>query len=164
MNKWLKLVCLLLAMVLMLSLFGCGKKDKKAATIDVSPYLGTWQGSDHDGENVVHYLIFDANGYWNVYMRYSTLTRAIQQLPNQLVSFKVFRELQQSSHTGCYYEYVVGTDYVNSFRIGEDGMMYSDDYEDIKFLKLYDDYGEPNEIVEGEARDLFDRALMQVHS
>ena len=165
MRKLTRLTCLLLAMVLMLSLFGCGKKTHKGLKpVDVEPYLGTWQANDHNHHSIVHYLIFDSNGYWNIYMNYDTLVRAIKQLPEQLVSFKVFRELQKSDHTGCYYEYVAGVEFTDEFEVDEKGFLSSSKMEGILFTKVSDDFGEPNAQVVAEARDLFDRALMEAHS
>ena len=91
-------------------------------------------------------------------MNYNTLKRAIQQLPDQLVSFKIFRELQNSDHTGCYYEYVVDSDYTSEFYMGDDGRLRSTGAEELIYVKLYPDSGEPNDVVFSEARDLFDRA------
>jgi uncharacterized lipoprotein YehR (DUF1307 family) len=166
MNRLTKLISFILAMVLLLSLFGCGKKapNKGAKPVDMAPYLGTWQGSDHTGEDVVHYLIFDSNGYWKVYMNYDTLLPAIQQLPEQLVSFKVFCALQKSSHTGCYYEYVEDKEFTADFYIDADDRLRSVEDDSIMFVKLYKDSGEPNANVVAEARDLFDRALVAAHS
>lgn len=164
MRRFTKCICLLLAVVMMLSLFGCGKKDKKKTKpVNVEPYIGTWQASDHDGENVVHYLIFDSNGYWNVYMTYSPLLKAIKQLPKQLVSFKVFCEVQKSEHTGCYYEYAAGVDFVKEFYVDNDGKLHSTSDDEIVFTKISDDAGKPNDKVVSEARDLFDRALVEAH-
>ncbi len=162
MNRLVKWVSLLLAMVLMLSLIGCDKKNsssKKQETeeekVDVTPYIGTWRGSDHDGENVVHYVVFDENGYWNIYMNYATLTPAIRQLSEQLVSLKIFCQVQKSEHTGCYYEYVEGTEFAEQYVFDEDGLLTAGD---ISFTKVSDHSGEPDESVETEARELFDRA------
>lgn len=164
MKKWIRFICLIMTFVIMLSLFGCGKKThKKEKPVNITPYLGTWQGNDHTGEDVVHYLIFDSNGYWNIYMNYDTLLRAIKQLPDQLVSFKVFCDVQKSEHTGCYYEYIVGVDYVNDYYVNEEGRLCSTSADEVIFTKLYDDVGEPNATVVSEARDLFDRALMEAH-
>lgn len=168
MNKLAKCISLLLVLVVMFSLVGCGKKasrDKNnKPVVDVEPYIGTWRASDHDGEKVVHYLIFDEKGYWNVYMNYDTLLRAIKQLPEQLVSFKVFCELQKSGHTGCYYEYVENIEYTEDFSIDEEGKMSSKEMEKVLFTKISTHFGEPSSNVVAEARDLFDRALVEAHS
>lgn len=168
MKIFTKLLCLLLALVMTLSLFGCGKtasSDKNNKTVvEVEPYIGTWEGNDHDGENIVHYLIFDEQGYWNVYMNYGTLLRAIKQLPDQLVSFKVFRELQKSEHTGCYYEYVEDIAFTEKFSIDPDNTLTSVGSAEVFFTKVSTHSGEPSSDVAAEARDLFDRALVEANS
>ena len=168
MKKLSKWISLALVMVLLLSLFGCGKKaspnKNNAASVDLEPYIGTWRASNHNGERVVHYIIFDENGYWNVYMNYTTLLKAIKQLPNQLVSFKKFCELQNSDHTGCYYEYVEDSNYTDIFYIEEDGRMLSTEMDKVFLQKVSEHSGEPDADVVAEARDLFDRALVEAHS
>ena len=163
MNKMLKVLCLVLVTVLALSLCACGGQDKSEKpdnTERKTAFIGTWKGSDHDGENVVHYLIFDNDGYWNVYMNYTTLTRAIKQLPDQLVSFKIFSQLQKSGQTGCYYEYVKdeGVSYVDCFTIDGDGQLTENKNTDVYYTKISTHTGEPDETMVNEARDLFDRA------
>ena len=176
MNVMKKCLCLLLAVLTVFCLFGCKKDDKKKANdkkesvseknsaVDLSPYYGTWKGSDHDGEKVVHYLIFDENGYWNVYMNYEPLLKAIKQMPNMYVSFKIFRdERQNSDHTGCYYRYVENADsasYADFFTISEDGQLIANDLQDVTFTLESSDYGEPSDKIVAEARDLFDQALI----
>lgn len=170
MNKLTKSICWLLVCVLMLSLCACGKTgqdhsgDSSKTTVDTKPYVGTWRASDHDEENVVHYLIFDEMGYWNVYMNYSSLLRAIKQLPGQLVSFKKFCELQKSKHTGCYYEYVEDMEFAEDFTIDATGKMTAAALEGIFFTKISTHSGEPDTHIVSQARDLFDRALVEAHS
>ena len=165
MNKLTKWISLLLAVVLVFALAGCGKdespkkesaKTTSTAKPDMSSYIGTWQGSDHDGENVVHYLIFDKEGYWHVSMNYATLKRAIKQLPNQLVSFTVFCKLQNSDHTGCYYEYVKYDG--DEFSMDEDGNVIFKAMENVVFTKFSKATGEPDDQIVEQAKDLFDRA------
>ena len=165
MNKLTKWIALLLAVVMAFALAGCGKdkgskkdadKDSPADKLDMSAYIGTWQGSDHDVENVVHYLIFDEDGYWHIYMNHSTLQRAIKQLPTQLVSFAVFCKLQNSDHTGCSYEYV---EYEGEeFSMDEDGNIIFKTANGVVFTKVSDKTGEPDDGIAAQARDLFDRA------
>ena len=170
MNKLTKSICWLLVCALALSLCACGKTQQSAsgqsdhAVTDTKHYVGTWRGSDHDGENVVHYLIFDENGYWNVYMNYGTLLRAIKQLPGQLVSFKKFCELQKSKHTGCYYEYVEDIAYTEEFVIDANDRMTAVTSEDVFFTKISTHSGDPDSNVVAQARDLFDRALVEANS
>lgn len=165
MNKMTKWVSLLLAVVLVFALAGCGKEESpkkssqkttSAEKLDMTSYIGTWQGSDHDGEKVVHYLVFDKEGYWHVYMNYTTLVRAIKQLPNQLVSFPVFSKVQNSDHTGCHYEYVKYDG--NEFSMDKDGNVISKSMEDVLFTKVSDATGEPDDKVVEQAKDLFDCA------
>ena len=161
MNKLLKWICLMLVAVLMLPMVGCKKKVQPSAPIavvDIEDYLGTWQSSAHDGEKVVHYLIFDEDGYWNVHMNYPTLTRAIRQKPDQLVSFAVFCELQNSKHTGCHYEYVDDATYTERFYIDDEGNLVDKEDEEVVFAQISKDSGEPTETMKKEAADLFDRA------
>ena len=163
-----KIVCLALALLMLLSLVACGKNNKNKRVEDpqkFEAYIGTWQGSDHDGENVVSYLVFDEGGYWKVYMDYAPLVRAIRQLPDQLVSFSVFRKLQNSNHTGCYYEYIAndGLDYTDMFELDEEGNLVGSDA-DVKFSKVSTHSGEPSDEVVEQARDLFDRALIEANS
>ena len=174
-----KCLCLLLAVLMAFCLFGCKKDEKNVkmnkeeakapvteqdSVVDLTPYYGTWKGSDHDGEKVVHYLIFDENGYWNVYMNYVPLLKAIEQMPNMYVSFKVFREERQNSdHTGCYYRYIENTDaasYADLFTISEDGKLFAKDLEDVIFTFESSDCGEPSDKIAAEARGLFDQALI----
>lgn len=170
MSKLTRWICLALVTMLLLSVCGCSKDGQPSANkgakpaVDTEPYIGTWQGTDHDGENVVHYLIFDEKGYWNVYMNYSTLLRAIKQLPDQLVSFKVFCELQKSNHTGCHYEYVEDIEFTEDFAIDASGKMTAVASEDVSFTKVTTHSGEPSSAVVAEARDLFDRALVDANS
>lgn len=150
----------MLVVVLMLPAVGC-KKNKQQSPVPVvntDEFIGTWQGSDHDGEKVVHYLIFDDNGYWNVLMNYPTLTRAIKQKSEQLVSFAVFCELQNSQHTGCYYEYVDDAAYTEDFYINGDGCLVNVENEEVVYTQISTDFGEPTEAMRKEAADLFDRA------
>lgn len=170
MNKLTKWMCWLLVCVLTLSLCACGRESKNPVdengkpVVDVEPYIGTWRADDHDGENVVHYLIFDEKGYWNVYMNYGTLLRAIKQLPDQLVSFKVFCELQKSNHTGCYYEYVEDIAFTEDFSIDANSKMSAVAFEGVLFTKISTHSGDPSSAVVAEARDLFDRALVEANS
>lgn len=173
MNKLTKWIALLLIMALMLPMIGCGKDkngqdghtEKNSATqpsvgeipeTETPSYIGTWQGNDHDAEKVVHYLICDEDGYWHVYMNHETLKRAIKQLPNQLVSFMVFCKLQNSDHTGCFYEYVECAG--DEFSVDEDGTMMYTALDGIVFTKVSDETGEPNDNIVAQAKDLFDRA------
>ena len=182
-KKW---ICLLLIAIMMLSIVGCGKDDETQVEIpvptqteskvDMSAFIGTWKGSDHDEENVIHYLICDQEGYWNVYMNYETLVRAIKQRYDQYVSFHITFEgnpeqgklpLNVSAHTGCHYEYVkYGED---AFAIDENGKVTLKSAKNVLFSKASKESGSPQEIVVDEgkkitvadqARDLFDRAKM----
>ena len=165
MNKLTKWISLLLAVVLVFALAGCGKdespkkestKTTSAAKPDMSSYIGTWQGSDHDGENVVHYLICGEDGYWHVYMNRATLKRAVKQLPNQLVSFSVFCKVQNSDHTGCYYEYVKYNG--DEFSKDKDGNVIFKSMENVLFTKVSKAAGEPDDKIVEQAKDLFDCA------
>ncbi|MBQ3259167.1 MAG: hypothetical protein IJA68_01455 [Clostridia bacterium] len=165
MRAFKRVLCLFLAWALTLCLFGCGNggNDRDIGTDDIASYIGTWKGSDHDGENVVHYLIFDEDGYWNVYMNYKSLVKAIRQLPEQLVSFKIFRQLQNSDQTGCHFEYVKNdgdSHYVDAFSIS-DGHLVAKDNEDVLFTLISDYTGEPDETMIAESGDLFDRARQE---
>ena len=163
-----KIICLALALLMLFSVVACGKSNKNKRVEDpqkFEAYIGTWQGSDHDGENVVSYLIFDEGGYWKVYMDYTPLVRAIRQLPEQLVSFSVFRKLQNSNHTGCYYEYIEndGLDYADMFALDDEGFLVGSDA-NVKYSKVSTHSGEPSDEVVEQARDLFDRALIEANS
>ena len=163
-----KFVCLAMAVLMLFSIAACGKDKKNAKDEDpqkFEAYIGTWQSSDHDGENVVSYLIFDEGGYWKVHMNYAPLVRAIRQLPEQLVSFSVFRKLQNSNHTGCFYEYIEndGVDYTDIFSIDEEGYLVGSDA-DVQFSKVSTHSGEPSDEVVEQARDLFDRALIEANT
>lgn len=180
MKTFTKVICLALAAVLVtVSFAGCGDKKKSSGkgndkvadntvtataddNVDVD-LIGTWKGSDHDGENIVHYLVFDENGYWNVYMNYTPLVRAIRQLPGQLVSFKKFCDLQNSDHTKCNYEYVEDSTFAG-FSLNEDGQLVYDELDDVYFTKISDQVGTPGEDVAAQARDLFDRALIEANA
>ena len=168
MKKLKKLLCLVMVLVMALCLFGCGNKGKDGAQSndakETASYIGTWKGSDHDGEKVVHYLIFDNDGYWNVHMDYKSLVKAIKQLPEQLVSLKVFRMVQNSAQTGCFFEYVKNEDgesYKDIFTIDDNGVMIQKDNAKISYEKVSDYVGEPDETIVGEAKDLFDRARVE---
>ena len=166
-SKWISLV---LALVLAVSLVGCGKKssDKKqpakkteaVSKVDMSSYIGTWKGSDHDGEDVVHYLIFGKDGYWHVYMNHATLKKAIKQLPDRYVSFKVTFTMEDarnnSDHTGCFYEYVEYD--ADDFSFDKDGKVVSKSIENVLFEKVSEKTGEPEESIVEQAQDLFIRA------
>lgn len=166
MKKMAKILCFVLAMAMALSLCACGESnggEKTDNAQDKERYIGTWKGSDHDGENVVHYLIFDEDGYWNVYMNYKSLVKAIRQLPEQLVSFKIFRQLQNSDQTGCRFEYIKNdgdSHYVDAFSI-YDGHLVAKDNEDVLFTLISDYTGEPDETMIAESGDLFDRARQE---
>ena len=155
-----KLLCIVLALLTSVCLLGCGEKESQEEPNTASAYLGTWQGSDHDEENVVHYLVFDNDGYWKISMNYAPLVRAIKQLPEQLVSFKIFCQLQNSGQTKCFYEYVKNGDgsYVDSFTISEDGKMTENSSSAVTYTMVSSHAGEPDETVVAQARDLFDRA------
>lgn len=156
-KRWL---CFLMALVMPLCLFGCSIDNEKPST-DLTAYYGTWQASDHDEENVVHYLVFDNDGYWNIYMNYTPLVRAIKQLPEQLVSFKIFCQLQNSGQTRCYYEYVKNendVNYADIFTIDDDGRLTEKVDAEVYFTKVSTHTGEPDEVVVTQAKDLFDRA------
>ena len=151
----------MLSLMIAVCLFGCGEEDKKKAeSTDLSAYFGTWQGSDHDEENVVHYLIFDNDGYWKVSMNYTPLVRAIKQLPDQLVSFKIFCQLQNSAQTKCFYEYIKndGITYDDYFTIDEDGEMTENGNDEVYNTKISTHTGEPDSTIAAQAQDLFDRA------
>lgn len=157
-----KMMCLVLALLMAVCTFGCGRgKSNNEVTDQPASYIGTWKGSDHDGKEVVHYLIFDEDGYWNVYMNYKSLTKAIKQLPEQLVSFKIFRKIQNSGQTGCHFEYVKndeGSHYEDVFSFNDEGKLVMQNGEDVQFVLLSDYVGEPDEAMVEECRDLFDRA------
>lgn len=161
MNTMKRFLCVMMALMMMVTLFGCGEDNKKKAEPnDVSAYLGTWQGSDHDEKNVVHYLIFDNDGYWKVSMNYTPLVRAIKQLPDQLVSFKIFCQLQNSGQTQCFYEYVKNDAiaYDDYYIIDEDGKMTENGIDDVYYTKISTHTGEPDSTIVTQAQDLFDRA------
>ena len=164
MKKMMKLLCLVMAVLMALSLCACGGQDgsnKEDNSQEKEKYIGTWKGSDHDGENIVHYLIFDGDGYWKVYMNYTTLVRAIKQLPDQLVSFKIFCQLQNSGQTGCYYEYAPNgedVDFTDMYTVNEDGLMTEVGIEGVTYTKMSTYSGEPDETIVAESADLFDRA------
>ena len=156
-----KLLCLALAFMMAVCLFGCGEDDKKnAEPSDLSDYIGTWQGSDHDEDSVVQSLIFDNDGYWKIYMNYTPLVRAIKLLPDELVSFKIFCQLQNSGQTKCFYEYVKNDDvtYADSYTIDEDGEMTENGNSEITYTKVSAQSGEPDSTIVAQAQDLFDRA------
>lgn len=175
MNKFMKWISLLLVAVLLCSVVGCGKDEGKKPSarndeedkVDMSAYIGTWQGSDHDGENVVHYLVFGESGYWYVYMNRESLARAIGQR-GQYVSFKVTFEgdadkgtkpLNVSAHTGCYYEYVeYGAD---AFSMDENGEVSFASAKNVLFTKVSGKTGQPDKTYVDQAKDLFDRAKEQ---
>lgn len=168
MKKTMRLLAAFIALLMLTSLLGCNKKEtkKETASVDTTAYIGTWQGGDHDGENVVHYLVFDENGYWNVHMNYAPLVKAITQLPGQLVSFKAFREVQNSAHTQCYFEYVENTDqvhYIDLFSVNEEGVM-SEKGAEVQYARIAADSGELSSAILDEARDLFDRAFLEAHN
>ena len=161
MNTMKKSLCLVLALLIATCVFGCGQDNaKEAEPADLSAYFGTWQGSDHDEENVVHYLIFDNDGYWKISMNYTPLVRAIKQLPDQLVSFKIFCQLQNSGQTKCFYEYIKndGITYDDYYTIGEDGKMTESGNAEVTYTKISTHTGEPNGTIVAQAQDLFDRA------
>lgn len=154
-----KMMCLALALLMAVCIFGCGKSNNE--TPKPASYIGTWKGSDHDGKNVVHYLIFDEDGYWNIYMNHTSLVKAIRQLPEQLVSFKIFRKLQNSGQTGCHFEYVKNTEdshYEGLYFFDDMGNLVVKDNEHLHFTFVSDYVGEPNDTMVEESRDLFDRA------
>ena len=157
-----KMVCVLLAALMIFSVVGCGNGNKKADK-DYAPYIGTWQGDDHDNEEVVSYLIFDEGGYWKIYMDYEPLVKAIRQRPDQLVSFSVFCKLQNSAHTGCYYEYISidSVDYTEIFSFDDGALVGSD--ESVLYEKISTHSGTPGDDVVNQARDLFDRALIEAN-
>ena len=161
MRMFKKMMCLVLALLMTVCVFGCGKGQSNDASKQPVSYIGTWKGSDHDGEKVVHYLIFDEDGYWNIYMNHTSLVKAIRQLPEQLVSFKIFRKLQNSGQTGCHFEYVKNTDdshYESLYFFDDMGNLVMKDNENLQFTFVSDYVGEPNDTIVEESRDLFDRA------
>lgn len=160
-----KMMCLALALLMAVCTFGCGKGNSDNETPDqTASYIGTWKGSDHDGKNVVHYLIFDEDGYWNIYMNHTSLVKAIRQLPEQLVSFKIFRKLQNSGQTGCHFEYVKNSEdghYEDVYLFDEEGNLVVRDNENVQFTLISDYVGEPDDTMVEESRDLFDRARIE---
>lgn len=166
MKKTIRLLCFVLAVLMLVSAIGCGKKktykkDPLSTQQKLQQYVGTWQGSDHDGENVVHYLVFDEEGYWNIYMDLKPLTTAIKQLPDQLVSFKIFTQLQKSGQTGCHYEYIKNDgniNYADYFTIDKDGRLAESGTSEVYFTRISEESGAPAESIVSEARDLFDLA------
>jgi len=166
MRKRTQWVAMLLAMVMIFSLMGCdkNKSSKKESSqtgetekADVTPYIGSWQGSDHDGENIVHYLVVDENGYWNIYMNYATLKTAIKQLPDRYVSFRVTFMIEEarnnSDHTGCFYEY---REYdADEFSFNEDGKMVSKSMANVVFEEFSKNTGDPEKTIVEQAQDLF---------
>ena len=188
MHMFKKWVCLLLVVIMAISIVGCGKEDEVQDEIptpkqteskeDMSAFVGTWKGSDHDEENIIHYLICDQEGYWNVYMNYATLERAIEQRVEQYVSFHITFEgnpdkgqppLNVSAHTGCYYEYVkYGED---ALSIDKSGKVSLKSAKNVLFTKISKETGAPKELVvdvgknltvADQARDMFDRAKAAV--
>ena len=162
MNKKFQWLCVFVAALMMCCTVACGKQDdgKNDNAVSLESYYGTWQGSDHDEENVVHYLIFDNDGYWKISMNYTPLVRAIKQLPEQLVSFKIFCQLQNSGQTKCFYEYIQNDDitYADYYTIGEDGKMTEAGNTEVTYTKVSDHTGEPDSAMIAQAQDLFDRA------
>ena len=168
MRLFVKWTCLLLVIVLVaISFVGCGKKEASSAsdgnyaTTDAenaekaASLIGTWQGSDHDGENIVRYLIIDEKGYWNICMNYATLEKAIKQMPDRYKSFPVTFTIDEprnnSDHTGCFYEYVEGDSYVDQFSIDEDGNLTAKFASDVTFSQCTKSFEEVND----EAKDVF---------
>ena len=161
MKNAMRWICALVALVMLLSVSACKKQDLPDSVKDSKTYIGTWRGSDHNEDKVVHYLIIDEKGYWNVYMNYTTLVRAIKEMPEQLVSFKIFTKVQNSKLTGCYYEYVefaAGEMANDVFVMNEETALSLKADDNVQYTKVSDEIGEPGADIVEEARDLFDNA------
>lgn len=112
-----KLICVLLCIGILSSVFmtGCGQKGE-------NKYIGTWR-ADTVG-TILNYLVFDENGYWEVFIIEQGLAYGMSENPDVFTSFDDFVDgATFPGITDCRIEYHAGAGYTDSFTITEDNRM-----------------------------------------
>ena len=136
---------------------------------DKTAYYGTWASVDNElyGDSPeIHYLIFDENGYWLVYIYYITMLNCMKGglMPCDV---DLFLNTDRTTETyGCqftYFEYEY-TDYTERYEIDDNGNLY----EKVDPTDLYTKYsantGYPEDAIIEECRALFERAEAEVEA
>lgn len=152
-----KALSLLLVVILLATLFtSCsGNEETNKAN-----YLGTWVRRSSTG-NIFSCVIFDENGYWEIFMDHSGLSYGISQKPELFTTFEHFIDGNVNSDiTYCDFEYHENSDYTKQFRMDDSGNLYPNaGTGDWYYTKYSDHTGYPEDAILKEAKAIFDRAM-----
>ena len=149
-------------MLIALLLFGVFAGCENNPDAGKSKYLGTWVCKT--SSDTVQYLVFDENGYWDIFIDYKSLLNGMQQRPELFSTFEHFIDGNTySGVTHCSFKYTKNNEYVKyteKYVIDENGNL---DFEGstglFPYKKFSDNTGYPEEIILKEAKEIFDRAL-----
>ena len=144
---------ILLIVVLIATLFvGCKKSDK-------TKYFGTW--TKNNGSDMVSCMIFDENGYWEIFVDYQGLLNGMKQKPDAFSTFEDFIDGNTlSGVTHCTFKYVSNSDYADIYEIDESGKLSFKDGSSITpYTKFSDNTGYPEDAIIEKVKAIFDRAM-----
>ena len=152
-----RLFAILLVIVITATMM-CGCESEP----DTSEYHGTWVRSlDRD---LVNCLIFDENGYWDIFIDYRGILYGMRERPELFSTFDHFIDGHTyGGITGCSFKYIANTDYSNytdTYEIDENGKL---DFIGSTGAFPYERYsyhtGYPEDAILTQCRDIFNRAL-----
>ena len=134
---------------------------------DKTAYYGTWASVDNElyGDSPeIHYLIFDENGYWLVYIYYITMLNCMKGglMPCDV---DLFLNTDRTTETyGCQFTYFERTDYTDRFEIDANGNLYEKVDPTDLYTKYSENTGYPEDAIIEECRELFERAEAEIEA
>ena len=175
MRKAKKCLGFLLAAVLLVSLLtGCSCRnfvenlaEKVHENEDYSAFYGTWVSTvntkvNSDLDQIADYKIFDANGYWDVYITYRGLRNGMEAQPKSFTTFEHFIDGNiLPGISGCTFEYVENTPdkhYSDTFKVNEDGTLERKNSNSLFYQKHSPCVGYPENSILEECKEIFERA------
>lgn len=132
-----------------------------------SEFFGTWVSTvnskvNSELEQIADYKIFDANGYWDVYITYQGLRNGMEAQPKSFTTFEHFIDGNIfPGISGCTFEYVENTaeyHYTDTFMVNEDGTLARKNSNNLFYTKFSPYAGYPETAVLEECKEIFDRA------
>ncbi len=157
-RKIIKFLAALTAFILVLSLSACGNSHKEGSKNDL---LGTWVQESSD--TTIDYIIFDENGYWEIFVNYYGLRNAMQDRPELFEDFQDFLDGNTyNGITGCTIEYnqnMKNNNYIDKYEINSEGfLVLKSDQNLVQYKRLSDNLEYPEKTIVDEIKKMYDRA------